>query len=530
MMNRPRHCDIAGRGVRDRGTALPLVLVLSVILAVLVTSISTYAATNLRYGGITADRSDRLSAADAGMRYAIDQLKLRNAGCIIDSTTSELPRADVDFNGATATITCQRISGGEEAIQAWAAVLTGEGLGNGQFMISTQGGNSEPKILGGPVWMSRVNAAAFDLGPELRIENGPLIYYDGGSCTSNVKKAQLPAALRFIPDLIFGPICTFEPWTTRHRSPVVPDHLSDPAFPERHGNLAVVDPLDVDTTFGAYQDIGGCRVFRPGRYTIAPDVRDRDAYFRTGDYVFDLPDSAAEITIRQGLATAGTINPFTTDPALNEIAPSAGCAQAQANDPANADPDQYGATFYMAGRSHINITTQGSLEIHARRQGNSFVSVQALCDTSRPWCDSGANRHLPSPGAMISTLTAPSGTNNPNIIYTASGNNRELIAHGLVYAPLAQMEFGNVTSTAVQKLLGGLVLSRLLLQSSASATNFEIAVPTSPIDAEILLTSTSVKNGETSIRALVEYRPYEKEIDDRIRVNSWRVCETSACP
>jgi hypothetical protein len=39
-----------------------------------------------------------------------------------------------------------------------------------------------------------------------------------------------------------------------------------------------------------------------------------------------------------------------------------------------------------------------------------------------------------------------------------------------------------------------------------------------------------VKNGETSIRALVEYRPYEKEIDDRIRVNSWRVCETSACP
>ena len=60
MINRPRHRDTSGKGVRDSGTALPLVLVLSVILAVLVTSISTYAATNLRYGVSTADRSDRL--------------------------------------------------------------------------------------------------------------------------------------------------------------------------------------------------------------------------------------------------------------------------------------------------------------------------------------------------------------------------------------------------------------------------------------------------------------------------------------
>ena len=527
MIHHPARQDPAAP-VRDSGMVLPLVLVLSVVLAVLVTSVATYASTNLRYGGVTADRSDRLSAADAGMRYAIDQLKLRNAGCIIDSTTAELPRADVDFNGATATITCQRISGGEEAIQAWAAVLTGEGLGNGQFMISTQGGNSEPKILGGPVWMSRVNAAAFDLGPELRIENGPLIYYDGGSCTSNVTKAQLPAALRFIPDLIFGPICTFEPWTARHSSPVVDSDLAN--APIRHGDVAVTDPLDVDVTVGAYEDVGACRVFRPGRYVTPPDVRDRDAYFRTGDYVFDLPDTNARINIRQGLVTAGTVNPFTTPSGVSEIPLSAACAAAQNADPANSHPDQFGATFYMSGRSHIDITTQGSLEIHARRQGNSFVSVQALCDTTRVWCDTGLTRPLPESGAMVSTLTAPTSGSNPNIIYTASGNNRELVAHGLVYAPLAQMEFGNVTSTAVQKLLGGLVLSRLLLQSSASATNFEIAVPTSPIDAEILLTSTSVKNGETSIRALVEYRPYEEDIRDRIRVNSWRVCETSSCP
>jgi hypothetical protein len=531
MINRTRHRHTPGADVRDRGTALPLVLVLSVILAVLVTSISTYAATNLRYGGITADRSDRLSAADAGMRYAIDQLKLRNAACIIDTTVAELPAADVDFNGATAKITCQRISGGEEAIQAWAAVLTGENLNpsnSNHFLISTQGGNSEPKILGGPVYMSRVNANAFDIGPELRIENGSLYYFDNNNCATPVTKASLPAGLKFIPDFIYGPICIRRPWTERFVSPVVPAHLADQTFPVRFGDmpLNLADPASQ----GSYTQQGNCRVFRPGRYVTPPDLGNEDAYFQTGDYLFDLPDANAQIIVEKGTVTAGRINPVTTDPPIAEIPPINDCLTAQNADP--APPGDYGASFFMAGRSHIRILTQGSLEIHGRQQGNSFVSIQALCNPSLVWCTNSVTP-FGQTAPLASSLTAPasssSNATNPNIVYTASGNNRELVAHGIVYAPLAQMEFGNVTNTAIQKLLGGLVLSRLLLQSSASATNFEIAVPTSPIDAEIELTSTSVKNGETSIRAIVEYRPYEEDIDERIRVNSWRVCETSSC-
>jgi hypothetical protein len=519
-----------GTTVRDRGTALPLVLVLSVVLAVLVTSISTYAATNLRYGGITADRADRLSAADAGMRYAIDQLKLRNAACIIDTTVAELPAADVDFNGASATITCQRISGGEEAIQAWAAVLTGEmnPPNTTDFLISTQGGNSEPKILGGPVYMSRINSTAFDIGPELRIENGSLYYFDSNNCATQVTKASLPAALKFIPDFIYGPICIRRPWTERFVSPIVPAHLADAAFPVRFGDV----PLDVanPASQGSYTQQGSCRVFRPGRY-VTPPALDQDAYFQTGDYLFDLPNTNAQIIIEKGTVTAGRINPITTDPPVAEITPITDCRNAQISDPAPAG--EFGATFYMAGRSHIRISTQGSLEVHGRQQGNSFVSIQALCNPSLAWCSNSVTpfgQTVPLASSLRAPADSSSNATNPNIVFTASGNNRELVAHGIVYAPLAQMEFGNVTNTAIQKLLGGLVLSRLLLQSSASATNFEIAVPTSPIDAEIELTSTSVKNGETSIRAIVEYRPYEENIDERIRVNSWRVCETSGCP
>lgn len=526
-MIRHRSSHPTPRRVTDEGSALPLVLVLTVSLSLVVLAIASYVTTNLKYAQVTADRSDRLSAADAGMRYAIDQLKLRNAACIIDTVEAQLPRAEVDFNGANATITCQRISGSAEAIQAWAAVMTGVGVAPGQHLISTQGGNSQPKVLGGPVYMSRVTPQSFDLGPVLEIENGSLYYFDGGACTTAVSKTQLPASLVFSPDLIYGPICTKQPWTQLFKSPLVPAYVSTASFPERFGHLPISEPG------GSYEIQGNCRVFHPGRYTTPPDLNAQDAYFLSGDYVFDLPDGNATIDIRQGTVTAGRINPVTTPANAAEIPPIGDCAVAQAADP-GASPslgqgDPNGATWYLAGRTTIQILNQGSLEIHGRRQGNSFVSVQALCSPSAhpAWCESGATR--PDGTPLVSTLTAPAGTPTSNIAYTSSGNNRELVAHGIVYAPLAQMEFGNVSNNAVQKLLGGLVLSRLVLQSSASAMNFEIAVPTSPITAEILLTSTATKNGATSIRSVVEYRPYEGEIADRIRVNSWRVCETSTC-
>jgi hypothetical protein len=91
------------------------------------------------------------------------------------------------------------------------------------------------------------------------------------------------------------------------------------------------------------------------------------------------------------------------------------------------------------------------------------------------------------------------------------------------------MEFGNVTNTATQKLLGGVVVAHLVLQSSASATNFEIAVPTTPINVKLMLTSTATKNGTTSIRSIIDYRPFTTSLTDRIAINSWRVCETTGC-
>ena len=514
---------------RDIGSALPIVIVMSTVIAIVVISMTTYAMASLRFGRVAEDRSDRLTAADAGMRYAIDQLALRNAGCILDTQKAVLPGVQTDFNGASAEVSCERITTGFEGIQAYAAVMTGDGMPATESLLSSQSG-SNSKVLGGPVYMARVDPTAFSLSPPVKIENGPLLYHDGtsgsGSCMS-VKASTLPAKLVFEPQLLFGPVCVRTPWTQIFGSPSVPNMT---ALVERRGDLPVSSPSAAPAQ-GSFTDVstgGGCRVFEPGRYTTPPATSGGDAYFKTGDYLFDFD---AEWEVRGSTVTAGRVDLAVTNPAVNELDTATACRNAQSGD--MSSPGTFGATFYFANKARINIATQGSMEVHARKQGSNYVSVQTLCVPNGSWCKpgigGGGGGFTP---AKASTLAGPVTGSNPNFLFTDSGNNKEFIAHALVYAPRAQIEFGNVTNTAIQRMLGGLIVARLVLQSSTSATNFEIAVPTSPITALIGLTSTATKvgvPGVTSIRAIVEYRPYEPAIPDRIRVNSWRVCDRSDC-
>ena len=499
--------EAVDRTRRDAGLALPIVLVLTTAISVVIIALASYTVTNLRYSRITEDRSDRLSAADAGMRYAIDQLRLRNAGCILDTQKAVLPGVQADFNGATASVTCERITSGFEGIQAYAAVLTGEGLGVNDYLLSAQGGASKPKTLGGPVYMTRLNdggssgTGAFSLKAPVRIENGPLLYHDttGASPCTSIPSSATPTDVVFEPELIFGPVCVTVGWEELFDSPTVPDLTG---LPIRDGSTD-------------FTDISGCRVFEPGNYTVPPATSDIDAYFQTGDYVMNF---SSEWQVRKSIVTGGRINPATTS--ANEIDDTTAACEAQQDaDPAPAD--KFGVTIYFADTARLNIATQGSAEFHTREQGASFVNLQSLCTPNGSWCNADGDGGL----GIESTLTATSAY----FVNTDSGNNKELVAHALIYAPLGSLDIGNATNTAEQKMLGGLIVARLQLQSSASASNFEIAVPTSPITAEIALVSTAVKAGETSVQAVVQYRPYEPMLDDRVKINSWRVCETSSC-
>lgn len=551
---------------RDQGTVLPLVLVITIALGGVVLAIATYSTTSLRYARVAEERSDRLSAADAGMRYALDQIKLKARGCVWDDAIHTLPGVATDFNDAFAEVECQRITSGLDDIDMYAAVMTGQGLpasGSDSFLLSSQGG-SNAKVLGGPVYMQRIDTAAFNFSSAstdagVDIEDGPLLYFEAPdpdptiSCVPekpSVVVARAAGKLTFTPDLIFGPECVDEQWWEKFTSPEIPADLT--ALPERDGSLAITPsvPFGTVTTAllnswesllatspaGGYVDItgsGNCRVFFPGRYTTTPSTANIGAYFMSGEYVMDLPSSNAKLQARQGVITAGVPNPRVfvgTEPVANERANTPACNGIQNLDPANADPEVLGgATFYLAGSSFIEVETQGSLEIHGRRQGDRFVSVQTLCKTTghtqsyQAYCAGDGDGGLGN--AAASTLN---GTTSEEVLYTDSGNGKEFVAHGLFYAPLAEAEFGNVSNSAIQKLKGGIIVAQLILQAATSATNFEIAVPTSPITGKIEITSTATKHGgTTSIRAIVEYRPYEVAVDDRVAVNSWRVCGVS---
>jgi hypothetical protein len=144
-----------------------------------------------------------------------------------------------------------------------------------------------------------------------------------------------------------------------------------------------------------------------------------------------------------------------------------------------------GATLYLGGTSKIEIGNKGSLEIMRRLQGDDLVSIHAMDD-------SAANYSKNTLGY------------NDNIVVTKSGNNSDLAIHGLLWAPRAQLEFGNVTNAANGQLLGGAAVSRIVLQASASASAFVIRVETSPIDFELMVDATATKNGQsTTMRAVI---------------------------
>ncbi len=544
----------SNRTHRDDGLALPLVLVITAVLGAVVLAVATYSTASLSYGHVAESRSDQLAAADAGMRYALDQIKLKARGCVWDDAIHTLPGITSDFNGATATVSCQRITTGLDDIKLYAAVMTGQGVpltGTDAFLLSSQGGSNK-KILGGPVYMQRINSTAFNFDISsthagVEIQDGPLLYHDATvPCTPekpSVVVARANGKLSFKPNLIFGPECVSQPWWQKFPSPQIPVDLK--TLPERNGALAIApataynlvttaqlqtwQALATSTPRGGYVDMtggGNCRVFFPGRYTTSPDTANRDAYFLSGEYVFDLPSSNPRLIARQGIVTAGVPNPKVFRPSEtvgNERPNTTACTTIQNIDPAKVFSLEPGATFYLGNNSHLKVETNGALEIHGRKQGTNYVSVQTLCKKSEIWCGPTGDGGFESASLVKwSTLNA---TTTPEVLYTDSGNGKEFIAHGLFYAPLAEAEFGNVSNSAIQKMKGGIVVAQLILQAATSATNFEIAVPTSPITGKVQVTSTAVKDGSrTAIRAVVEYRPYEVNVDDRIRVNSWRVC------
>jgi hypothetical protein len=571
-----------GTRERDRGLILPITLVVAVVLSLVVVAIVRYGTANLRYAQVTERRSDQLAAADAAMGYAVNLIKIGRADCIFNSAAAvPLPALNEDFNGATGSVTCDTITGGLNSAQIFAVAITGEGVAAGEYLISTQGG-SNPKKLKGPLFMERATPVGdvFSLANNagIEIEGAPLVHASAGNPCTAVDEATL-TDIEFTPD-IFGPVCTEQSWDQYGASgdvfdepsirgdftPVADDPATVPSpdsgsMPVRDGSVAIgaattwPAPLpltngdtELVTVEGGYNVVGSCRVFHPGRYVRPPDFATTDAYFMSGDYVFDFRDPTdatptsfqnllaatdaddAGIVLKQTTVLAGALDPTGPIPAQT-LTPHADCNAAIAADVA---ANRYGATFYMSGLAHIDIETQGGMEFSPRNVGTvadpEYVAIHALCDRAlTTWC---TNSPTNDAAVMLdhSRLTAPATAASPGVLYTQSGVNRQMVVNGLIYAPLAEMELDNVTGSAEMRFKGGMVVARATLQASTSAENFEIGVTLQDIEFEFRLTATGTDTTgqSTRITSVIDYE-YLVPYTASTAIRSWRVCDIEGC-
>lgn len=451
---------IRRRNARDDGAILPLVLIMTLVISMIVMALATYITTSLRYGHIVEERADRLAAADGGLRYAIERLgNSAYAGCLTNlGNTGYTIDFPVQVNGADVDVTCTKGSNGIGDIKAWAIIVTGQGVPAGEWFWRSQSGGGKTKLLGGPVWIT--DPGRSDLKSPVEVEDGD-IWYHRPDCANPSPPLALESNLTFTPDFR-GTICVESTWDQIYTEPTVG------SFPGVT-DLANTNPAPVPN--------GSCTVFSPGRYTTMPALG-ANTYFKSGNYYFH----NVTVDFTNSTATAGW--PDFNRYGDQQFVANAPCAAAMSAD--STSGSEPGATFYLGGSSKIEIGNKGSLEIMRRLQGDSLVSIQALSS-------SNANQ-------AASTLGY-----NSNVIYTKSGNNSDLAMHGLIWAPKAQLEFGNVTNSANGQLLGGAVVSRIVLQASASASAFIIRVETSPIAYELRLDSTATLKGKsTTMTAVVQ--------------------------
>jgi hypothetical protein len=469
----------------DRGSVLPLVLVLTVVISMVVLAVATYTTTGLRYGRVVEARADRLAAADGGLRYAIEKLELVGHH---ECPTINPP----DVNGATVTLTCTPVGASFDDTEGYALVLTGEGVPASQALLSAQSAAMVAKRVSGLVYMNRLH---FDLQAQVQFENGQMQYTfvppsanpasDPCPTTHTIENDGGSSVL--FSDDHYGIVCTTQPWS-RDDNPV-----DDPSteFVNEQGKFSEplrgdISTLPLDPPWSAN---GSCRVFLPGHYTVAPALGTYN-YFRSGNYVFD----GFTLTISNQQVTAGRV---LEDNGGVQAIPNTTCIGAiEADNVANVT--EAGATFYLQNEARIQVLQNGTFEVVRRKQGRTYVGIHVLDESL---------------------------TYDEDVIYQGPGSNKDMAIHGMVWAPRARITLAEVANVAEAQLLGGAVLSNIKVDSAAGTTGLVIAVEPGDITGLLQLDSTATTSDgvSTTIRSIVDYRPSTRYA----AATSWRVCQAS---
>jgi hypothetical protein len=452
---------------RDRGSILPIVLVVTVVLALVVVGIATYASATLRHGQVVEQSAARLATADGAMDNALEALSRNTSLCALSSLSSQTGgytyQLGDTINGIDPTINCTAVGGAVKAVDAFAVILTGAGGQTGPLLTVTNGGSSAQaqKTFEGPVYVARVpSSSSTSFSANLTIKNGDLWYT--GACPDD-PALSLDARLSITP-AGYATRCVSQDWVTlfANRRPPESDVDTLTAAP----NAPTVD--------------GECHVWEAGIYTDPPALANQSYnYFKSGNYYFDNTDNW---TIENAYVLFG--HPGASGPSI----PGYKNNDTFAGNPCNTAWQQdvgTGATLYMGGDSRITVEENGALEVSGRDQGAYHVAIQTL---------------------ETDALHASTLNGEQRVVQTGSGSNKQLSIQGLVWAPFTGLAFDLIANDAVAALTGGAVVAELSAGASAQANNFLITVDTQPSTSNFVFTATAQNSGTTVVRSVLTYR------------------------
>ena len=424
-------------------------------------AIATFGAASLKHSRVVRSSTSMRASAEGALRLTIDQLKRHQTMC--GDFGAPLQRTDLVTNDTKSlSVQCTNIAGANQGANAWAVILTGNGSGTQAALISS-GADSAPRKINGSMYMAV---------PQSNAVNSPMVldgdlWYPHPTCESPTPPTITGMTITTTPP--HAKLCTTATWQS-----LIPTLLLPPKPP-------VANPAGQDDM------VPNCRVFFPGTYTAPPSLATEN-YFVSGDYYFDFQAPASTVfEIKNATIIGGRIDPNLGD---TQYLTSTNCASAPTT--AGLFGSGYGVTWFVGGASQIDIQSNGRLELFRRMQGTQVVSVMGVQQSVN--------------GYARSTATTASGK---PLISTKSGNNNDLVIHGMLYAPDAQIVFGNVTNTANAQVLGGVVANSIDMQSSASATGFVVSNTKIPAQTKILMKATATAPDGVSavVQAVIDFEP-----------------------
>jgi hypothetical protein len=443
---------------------LPIVLVLSVVLALVVVALADYASTTLRQGQTAEASADRLATANGAMDNALEDIQRNASSCLLFGQSYSLSDT---INGIPADITCDWGGDQPDVLDAFALIITGDGTGRSGEMLTITNAASTEKVFEGPVYLAAPpSASSMNLQAPLTIKNGDL-FYTSSPCPGAVAK---PGNLTLTP-AGYTLKCKTQDWITlfQGKKPPEPNVTVAADFPLRDGSVRPA------------QDANGCYVWSPGKYTTPPNLANQSYnYFASGDYYFDFGGSG-RWELNNAFVLMGW--PGASGPSIDGPDPGDTLANNPCRDAWN-ESNHAGAAVYLGGASNVRVSQGSTFEVSGKAHGDYIVGIQAL-----------------EAAGVASTVRG-----NSTVVSTGSGSNKQLSVQGLVWAPYAAFVFDLVSNEAVAALTGGAVVGELSAGASASANNFLITVGTQATESVLTLTATAVNSGSTSVRAVLDVR------------------------